>query len=414
MVNDKTNLTILSISPISLWSKDLREDGAGSQAIPLTQEGFAKAGHNAVILIVRGTNFRVKGEPKKCFYRGFLIYRVYIPRILSLILEKKYLNYISLKFYYLWYYIFSFFYGLKIAREIKPDIIIGYTNYSAIPSFLISKIMRIPYVYRENGTWSLYDDIQTFWGRIKRFDAILAFKLPCAAMILTDDGTRSNLVAKFFRVPSHKIYFWKNGISKKDFCGLNRTYARRKLNLSSTYKIIVSVGRLSRGKRFDVIIKALAELKQTKDYMCIIIGDGPEMLNLRRLIDFNNLKKHVLLTGALTHSSVWDYLVASDLVIALGSINPLLEGMCVGRCVITLNLGSTYQMTNEGKSAVVIEEEDLDNLAYYIDNLLNDDIRRENIERSALKWISENFETWEDRIKKEVHLIEDIVRKHSY
>jgi len=414
MIDDRINLTILSISPISLWSRDLREEGAGSQAIPLAQEGFAKAGHNAVILIVRGANFRVKEEPRKCFYRGFLIYRVYIPRILSLIVKKKYLNYISLKFYYFWYYIFSFFYGLKIAIEIKPDVIIGYTNYSAIPSFLISKVMRIPYVYRENGTWSLYNDIQTLWGRIKRFDAILAFKLPCAAMILTDDGTRSDLVAKFFRVPSHKIYFWKNGIPKKKFSDSDRKYARQKLNLNDTRKIIVSVGRLSRGKCFDVIIKSLTKLKKTKDYLCIIIGDGPEMSNLRRLIDSNNLGKHVLLTGALTHSSVWDYLVASDLVIALGSINPLLEGMSAGRCVITLNLGSTYQMTNEGKSAVVIEESDLDNLPYYIDDLLNDNTRRENIEHDALRWISENFETWEERIKKEVQLIEDIARKHSY
>jgi len=49
-------------------------------------------------------------------------------------------------------------------------------------------------------------DIQTFWGRVKRFDAVWAFKLPCAAMILTDDGTQSNLVADFFGVSANKVY----------------------------------------------------------------------------------------------------------------------------------------------------------------------------------------------------------------
>lgn len=412
-MKNKKKLTILSISPISLWPEDLRKEGAGAQAMPLLQETFVQNGHRVVVLIVKEANYRVKGELRKFFYRGVLVYKIYIPKILSLITRKRHLNYISLKFYYFWYYIFSFFYGLKIAIEINPDIIIGYTNYGAISAFLISKVMKIPYIYRENGTWSLYNDIQTLCGRIKRLDQILAFKLPCAAMILTDDGTQSDLVAKYLKVPPYKVYFWKNGVFKKDFCDMDRTIARQKLNLSGDFKIIVSVGRLVREKRFDVIIKSLTKLKQTKDYMCIIIGDGPEMSNLKKLIYSANLEKKVLLTGTLVHSNVLDYLIASDLVIALGSINPLLEGMSVGRCVITLNLGSTYQMSNRGKAAVVIEEKNIGHLADYIDEILSNNTKREEIERNALRWITENFETWGERIKKEVCLVEHIAYKYK-
>lgn len=412
-MENKKNLTILSISPIPLWSHDLRTERAGALAIALAQEGFAKAGHKAVFVVIEGANKKSKIKQKKYLHRDFLVHQVYIPKILSHISQRRYLNFISSKFYSLWYYIFAFFYSLKIAGEIKPDIIIGYTNFSSLPAYLISKIRKIPYIYRENGTWTLYDDIQTFWGRVKRFDAAWAFKLPCAAMILTDDGTQSNLVADFFGVSANKVHFWKNGIFKEDFIDLDRTLARQKLQLDATRKIIVSVGRLTKGKRFDVIIKSMVKLKQMQDYLLIIIGDGGEMFRLKELVNSLNLNKQILFTGALAHSKIWDYLIASDLLIALGSINPLLEGMSAGRCVITYDLGSTYQMTDEGKAAIVIKEKDLERLDDYIVSILNDDNKRDEMERNALNWISRGFETWDERIKKEVQLIENIAYERS-
>lgn len=414
MSNDekRKNLTILSISPLSLWSQHLGgKENSGAQAIPLAQNGFTRSGHKATLLIIKGANYKTIGERTKEFYRGFSVHRIYIPKFLSLITQQKYLNYISLKFFYFWYYIFAFVYGLKIAREIKPDIVIGYTNYSTLPAYLIGRIMKIPYVYRENGSWALYDEVQTLYGRIKSFDIFWAFKLPCAAMILTDDGTRTDLIAKRFGVSSEKIYFWKNGVPKLHSRDLNRAGARQKLNLDGTRKILVSVGRLSADKRFDVIIKSLVKLKQ--DYLCIIIGNGPKRPFLRKLVDSFGLEKQVLFTGALPHSDIGDYLVAADLVIALGSINPLLEGMSAGRCVITLNLGSTYQMTNNGKAAIVIEEADSGRLGNYISDALADNDRRQEIERNALEWISTVFDTWEERIKKEVQLIENIAYEYN-
>ena len=58
---------------------------------------------------------------------------------------------------------------------------------------------------------------------------------------------------------------------------------------------IISIGRLEKGKGFDVILDALSNIK--KDYSFMIIGDGPERQNLEEKIHSLGLSNHVLLLG---------------------------------------------------------------------------------------------------------------------
>jgi L-malate glycosyltransferase len=411
-MKDKRTLTILTISPIPVWTIGKK---GGAPSIFLEQEGFAKAEHKAVLVIIEGANKESKIKQKKYLYRDFLVHQVYIPKILSHISKRRYLNFISLKCYYLWYYIFAFFYGLKIAREIKPDIIIGYTNYSSLPAYLISKIRKIPYIYRENGTGTLYDDIQTFWGRVKRFDAVWAFKLPCAAMILTDDRTQSASVARHLGVSDGKIFFWRNGVFKEKITQLpTRIEARRKLKIPLTAKVIVAAGILRKTNNIDFLIKSVVKVKtQEPDILCFILGDGPEKENLQRLTQNSNLSDKVILKGAVAHEEVWEYFAACDIVAALGFVNPILEGMTAGRCVVAVDPGPEARIIKPGETGIQIKKSELAKLDVVIINILRDDERRQKIEENAQKEIINNFESCEERIKKEVQLIENIAYERS-
>ena len=403
-------LSIVSICPISLWSPDLNKETAGSQAIALAQEALARAGHKPTLIVVTNSASRRRGGADCYEYRGFQVRRVYMPRWLAFIISKPILDFLTSRHYYFWYYVFAFFSGWRVARREKADVIIGYTFYSAIPAFLISKVLRIPYIYRENGTWDLYADIQTWWGRLKRFDATLAYRLPCAAMILTDDMTQSDRVAGFFGVPKEKIFHWRNGIFKYDPGTKDRDSIRRGFGFSPEHRIMVSVGRMSTEKRFDCIIKAAAMLKAAGNWRLVLVGHGPQAGRLKRLAEELGISNQVIFTGAVANQTVNDYMLAADLVVALGSINPLLEGINAGRCVIALDLGATRQMTDDGRAAVVITEADLPELWRTMNELLNDDGKRRGYEQRALRWAREGIEDWAERIQKEVRLIENIAR----
>ena len=65
---------------------------------------------------------------------------------------------------------------------------------------------------------------------------------------------------------------------------------------------IISVGRLSKEKGYDVIIKALSKL-QTKNFSLKILGDGPEKENLKTMIKDYNLQKKIKLMGFKRNTS---------------------------------------------------------------------------------------------------------------
>jgi glycosyltransferase involved in cell wall biosynthesis len=380
---------------------------SGAPSIPLAQKGFVDAGHKPYYLVLKQIN--AGSRKNKEFYNGFWIYRFRIPHLLNKISNRLYLNNITSKIHWFWFCIFSFIAALRPAKKIKPDIVIGYTFYGALPAYLISKIYRIPYIFREIGTMSFYQEIQTFWGRLKQFNQILAYKLPCSAMILTDDGTCTNLAAKQLGVPDKKIYFWKNGIFKIN--SLNKNEARKQLGLGDDKKVIISIGRLGPFKRMGSIIESIPKVASQHNCLYIIIGEGPERKNFEKLTENLGVHEKILFTGQIPHEQIWNYLAASDLVVALGAINPLLEGMTAGRCVITLDLGSTKQFVEDKKTGIVIEESDLKNLGQFISEILKNDNKRQEIEQNAQKYIKENFEDWESRIKKEIQLIENLFIK---
>ena len=99
---------------------------------------------------------------------------------------------------------------------------------------------------------------------------------------MTNDGTKGDLIAELFRVPNNKVKFWKNGvdnsipsnsIGKEDFIS--------KLNIPINHKVIITVSRLADWKRVDRVIKAAYEVtKAFSEVSFLIIGDGPEYLNL--------------------------------------------------------------------------------------------------------------------------------------
>lgn len=108
-----------------------------------------------------------------------------------------------------------------------------------------------------------------------------------------------------------------NGISKPKF--LSKENAKNflkkefKINLENKF-IIGSIGRLDYSKNYQFLIKIFPQiLKINKNAICIIIGDGNEIVNLKNLIKKYNLKEKIFLTGEIKNAN--KYLKAFDIFI---------------------------------------------------------------------------------------------------
>ncbi len=392
-IKAKRKLKILSISPISVWTMG---GGAGAPSIPLAQEGLFKAGHEPYYLVLR--KLHEKNLKQKEIYRGFHVRRFNMVGVFHFVPRVKYLAAFFTKLNWFWFCLFSFFAAFKLALRIKPDLILGYTYFGALPAFLIGKIFRIPYVFREVGTLDLYPTVKNFRGRLKYFNEVLAYKLPCAAMILTDDRTQTDKAAKLLGVADDRVYFWRNGIFKDNIPKLSRKEARRRLGLDEGTKVIVSPGRLAKQNNFSHLIDTIFALPSNIRIKCFIIGDGREKEQLSKRIEALGLSSRIIMTGRLSHDEVWVYILASDIVAALGSINPVIEGLTAGRCVIARDMG----LVIHGETGLLLKKNDWSKLPEMMGEILSNDIRREQLAQTAKKWDDQNLWRWEERIENEV------------
>ncbi|MEU3197087.1 MULTISPECIES: glycosyltransferase [unclassified Streptomyces] len=98
-------------------------------------------------------------------------------------------------------------------------------------------------------------------------------------------------------VPAPRIEVVPNGIDvdRFRFDPERRERTRRRLGLPRDAFVVGGVGRLARGKRFDVLVRALARLPE--DHWLLLVGGGPEEHVLRRTAGEAGVAGRVLFTG---------------------------------------------------------------------------------------------------------------------
>ncbi|MFH8799462.1 glycosyltransferase [Streptomyces sp. NPDC017936] len=103
-------------------------------------------------------------------------------------------------------------------------------------------------------------------------------------------------------VPASRIEVVPNGIdlARFRFDPAVRRRTRRRLGLPDDAHVIGGIGRLHPGKRFDVLIRALASLPA--DHRLLLVGGGPQEAALRRVAHESGVAGRVLFTGECAYA----------------------------------------------------------------------------------------------------------------
>ncbi|WP_405840198.1 glycosyltransferase [Streptomyces sp. NBC_01518] len=102
---------------------------------------------------------------------------------------------------------------------------------------------------------------------------------------------------KRWGVPGPRIEVVPNGIDldRFRFDPVQRLRTRQRLGLPDGAYVVGGIGRLAAGKRFDVLVRALAQLPD--DYWLLLVGGGTEENLLRRTAHDCGVADRVLFTG---------------------------------------------------------------------------------------------------------------------
>ena len=213
----------------------------------------------------------------------------------------------------------------------------------------------------------------------------------------------------------------KSNKIKVIYPGIENIYFNSKRNNNNLQKyknfkpILLTIARLEKRKNHKKIIYAINELiKDFKNLLYLIAGDGPEMKKIRKLINKLNLKKNVKILGKVNESDKAFLFKISDLhvmptiqdkrsISIEGFGISYIEAGMHGIPSISSGLGGTKESVIDGKTGIICNPNNVSSI--------KDSIRKVLINKTMYKKLSINSKNfskkflWKNTIRNYLKLI---------
>jgi glycosyltransferase involved in cell wall biosynthesis len=167
-------------------------------------------------------------------------------------------------------------------------------------------------------------------------------------------------------------------------------------------RFILSVSRLDRAKRVDLLIEALAAARTPID--AVIVGDGPERPRLKHLVEASGLSERVRFAGSVPDSELVR-LYNSCRAVFYGPLDEdfglvTVEALTAGKPVITVaDSGGVLELVDDCESGLVAGAPEPNEVARCLDRLASDErLARELGERGRERAVDISWERAVDRL----------------
>ena len=249
---------------------------------------------------------------------------------------------------------YIFFYAVRI-RPTKIYVSYWVYGLSALPT---SKLLRIPYYFEVHGSEVLRPMRNRFYRALLNICAKNARKIICLGIY-----QKFSLVKEGISV--HKLYVAKVGVDLDFFRpDIDPSEIIRKYDLKDR-KVILTVGRLVKRKGHDMVIKSLPDvLTHVSNAVYIIVGEGPELENLKNLVKKLNLHEKVIFAGYASRKDLPKYYKACDVfIMASREVNGDIEGFGIvyleanacGKPAIAGRSGGTESAVKHGVNGLLVD-----------------------------------------------------------
>ncbi len=223
--------------------------------------------------------------------------------------------------------------------------------------------------------------------------------------IITLSKSIAEIIKKYHFIEDSKIILMHHGadvikfnpnVSKKDFL--------EKYGLDSNYFIIMSFGFIGKGKGHHVLIHAYSKVAdKMPDTKLIIAGMVKEKENimyynyLKYLVKKYGLETRVIFTGYVPSEILPSCIASADIFVLpyLGGLHksgPLHRALACGRAIIASNIPSFREVIKNYINGILVEPNNVKDLANSLLNLYKDEKLREKISKEARKFAEEHLD----------------------
>lgn len=174
-----------------------------------------------------------------------------------------------------------------------------------------------------------------------------------------------------------------------------RARLRRELGVEDHEALILSAGRLARGKGLELLPAVAARLSEytTASFRFVLPGEGPLEGVLRECIQARGQQARFVLPGFRRDAR--DLIECADYVVLPsereGLSIAMLEAMAAGKPIVASAIGSNLEATGNGRCAELRRYGDVDGFARALGSLMGDDVRAAALGKAAKLHFVENY-----------------------
>jgi glycosyltransferase involved in cell wall biosynthesis len=246
-------------------------------------------------------------------------------------------------------------------------------------------------------------------GAYKLLPGYRATRRNAAAILVGSRDTWQQMPARYH---DKCVYVPENAVDPTRFTRRRTRQAARPLRA-------VFVGRLVPYKGADMLLEAAAPLVRSGALTLEILGDGPQMPELKRIVEREGIAHGVCLAGWVPHTQLQDRLLEAD-IFAFPSIREfggavVLEAMAVGLVPIVVNYGGPGELVTPDTGYLVelgSRAEIVERFRWVLEELSADPSKVEDRSPLCVRCVREQF-TWDAKARQVVGVYEKLSGENS-
>lgn len=209
-------------------------------------------------------------------------------------------------------------------------------------------------------------------------------------------GTRSREFYLTYGVSEEQMFLTPYSVDNEFFIKQGAIWNARKddikeeLGISKDTPVILYASKITQRKRPMDILKAFEQLREKASL--VFVGDGELRPILEKYVQDRNIS-NVFFLGFKNQSELPKYYVTADVFVLPSSYEPwglaINEAMCFGLPIITTDaVSASVDLVRHGENGFIYPAGDIDSLATYLDELISEPVKRQQMGKLSLEIIS--------------------------